>query len=117
MEKNLTKWPKDSKAFRLFVDELRERLSQLDYLQKASPENNQELLNNAKTGFHQTKGAAGMFGYDDLAEQIYSEFSDFRNKGYGDVFVTNTYSPSLSKDPYGDVLSSLQDRSRQHKIA
>ena len=53
----------------------------------------------------------------DLAEQIYSEFSDFRNKGYGDVFLTNTYSPSLSKNPYGDALSSLQDRSRQHKIA
>jgi hypothetical protein len=52
-----------------------------------------------------------------LSEQIYSKFNDIVNKGYGDVYVVNTYSSSLSKNPYEDALSSVESRSMQLKIA
>lgn len=109
MEKNLTKWSKNSKAFRLFVDELNKRLTQLDDLQKASPTENQELLNDAKNCFHQTKGAAGMFGYDDLAEAS-AELERYFSANLTKVFTMNLESKALIEQFKRCVDDLLKDK-------
>lgn len=52
-----------------------------------------------------------------LSEEIKSKFQWFYNKGFSDTYITNSYSPTFSKDPFNDAISNIEDKSMKLKIA
>jgi hypothetical protein len=52
-----------------------------------------------------------------LLDEINSKFQGIYNGGFSDVYLSRTYSSNYSKDPFGDEMSNIVDRSNQLKIA
>ena len=53
----------------------------------------------------------------DLIDEINSKFQGIYNWGFADEYLSRTYSSNYSKDPFGDEMSNIVDRSNQLKIA
>lgn len=53
----------------------------------------------------------------ELLDEINSKFQGIYNWGFSDVYLSRTYSSNYSKDPFGDEMSNIVDRSNQLKIA
>ena len=53
----------------------------------------------------------------DLSDQIYSKFRDFRNEVSTDSYTSTVYSKNLSKDPFGEAIKQVEDRSIKQNIA
>ena len=55
---------------------------------------------------------SGFFDFDEIA----SKFQDFYNN-ISDSYILNTYQPTFSKDPFGETMSNIEDKSIKLKIA
>ena len=53
----------------------------------------------------------------DLSEKIASKLQSFYNQDFSNKNILNAYSPDLSKDPFGDAMSNIEDKSVQLKIS
>lgn len=53
----------------------------------------------------------------DLSEKIASKFQSSYNQDFSNTNILSAYSPNLSKDPFGEAMSNIEDRSMQLKIS
>ncbi len=63
-----TLWAKNSKAFRMFKDEIVRNVKEAETILDLGEKTDPDFQNNVCMHFHQTKGVAGMFGLDDVAK-------------------------------------------------
>ncbi len=53
----------------------------------------------------------------DLLEQIASKVQSYYNRDFNDEKFSNVYSSKFSKDPFGDAMSNIENKSAQLKLA
>lgn len=87
-------WSKDSKAFQMFLEELRQLVSNIEKLLSEIGEDNEGLQETLRQGFHRTKGAAGMFGLDELAD-ISSKLEETLSAPLVETFQNNFETKAL----------------------